>query len=226
MGNQQCQDAQKELAEQLTDLTERFDVLKIVHHEILKRAKQYHNYGVSVHLTIMIIGAVSAAQATVRNQIGADSKSIILLFTVLAILMTIGAGLESFFKWSKKSGALCSLAAGCAVLLSRRYDHPNKAPSEHATERNQSSLCKILNLADDDLKAVNRKILEVQNRVAELGMTDLALKVSDLDEGIVRDQLGHKIIEPSSDGNGGPREGQAILSTSTEIVALLVRERH
>jgi hypothetical protein len=110
----------------LTDLTERFAVLKIVHHEILKRAKQYHNYGVSVHLTIMILGAVSAAQATVRNQMGADSKSIILLFTVLAILMTIGAGLESFFKWSKKSGALCSLAAGCAVLLYRRYDHPIK----------------------------------------------------------------------------------------------------
>jgi hypothetical protein len=84
----------------------------------------------------------------------------------------------------------------------------------------------MLKLAEDDLKAVNRKIIEVQNRVAELGVTDLALKVSDLDEGIVRDLLGHKIIEPSSDGNGGPREGQAILSTSTEVVALLVRERH
>jgi hypothetical protein len=226
MGNQQCQDAQKELAKRLTELDYRFVVLNIVHREILKRAKQYHDYGVSVHLTIMILGAVSAAQATVKNQMGADSKSIILLFTVLAILMTIGAGLESFFKWSKKSGALCSLAAGCAVLLYRRHDHPHKVLSEHATERSQSSPCKILKLADDDLKAVNRKIIEVQNRVAELGMTDLALKVNDLDEGKFRDPHGYTIIEPSSDGNGRPLEGQAILSTQTEIVTLLVRERH
>ena len=226
MGNHQCQDTQKELAERLTELRERFAVLKKVHREVLERAKQYHNYGVSVHLTIMVLGAVSAAQATVKNQMAADSKSIILLFTVLAILMTIGAGLESFFKWSKKSGALCSLAAGCAVLLNRRYDLPHKVPSEHATEGDQSILCKILKLADDDLKAVNRKITEVQNRVAELGMTELALKVSDLDEGKVRDPLGQKIIEPSSDGNGRPPERQAILSTPTEIVTLLVRERH
>jgi hypothetical protein len=221
MGDQRFQDTQKELTKRSTELEERIADLKYVHCEVLKKAKQYHNCAISVHLTIMILGAVSAAQATVKDQMGADSKGIILFFTVLAILMTVGAGLESFFNLSKKSGALCSLAAGCAVLLQKWHDHSHRVASEHATERNQSSR-NTLRLADDDLKAVNNKIIEVQNRVGELGVTDLALKFSSLDGGMSR----HKMIEPSSDGNGRPVEGQAILNTPTEIVALLVRERH
>jgi hypothetical protein len=214
MDDQRFQDTREELTNRITDL-------KGVHCDLLEKANQYRNYAISVHLTIMILGAVSAAQATVKDQIGADSKGIIFLFTVLAILMTVGAGMESFFNWSKKSGALCSLAAGCAVLIYKWHDHSHKVASEHLTERNQSSR-NMLKLANDDLKAVNSKIIEVQNRVAELGVTDLALKFSSLDEGM----FGHKIIEPSSDGNGRPVEGQAILNTPTEIVALLVRERH
>jgi hypothetical protein len=74
----------------------------------------------------------------------------------------------------------------------------------------------MLELADDGLKAVNSKIVEIQNRATELGVTDLALKFSSLGpEDIFRVPLGHKCIKPSSNGNGRPVVGQAILNTPT-----------
>jgi hypothetical protein len=232
MADQQFQDVH-------TELTERFMEFKKLHHEILKEAKRYHHYGTSVHVTIVILGAVSAAQATVKDRTGADSRGIIFLFSVLAILMTIGAGLESFFKWSKKSGALCSLAAACAVFQYKWYDRWHKVASECAAGCNGRNLRKMHRLAEDYFKARNSKIMEIQNRAseldvikiqnmaAELGVTDLALKFSPLGpEDMPRVPLGDKIFDPSSDGNGRSVEGQAILNTPIEIVTLLVRERN
>jgi hypothetical protein len=184
-----------------TELTKRFIEFKELHREILKEAKRYHNYGTSVHLTIIILGAVSAAQATVKDQTGADSMGIVLLFTLLAILVTIGASLESFCKWSKKSGALCSLAAGCAVFQYKWYDRWYKVESECTAERNERNLRKMHQFAEDYFKARNSKLMEIQNRAAELGVTDLALKFV-MPRGHVQSPLGHKRIDPSSDGNG------------------------
>jgi hypothetical protein len=233
MDGQQFQDVH-------TDLTKRFMDFKKLHREILKEAKRYHNYGASVHVTILSLGAMSAAQATVKDQTGTDSRGIIiLLFSALAILMTIGAGLESFFRWNKKSGALCSLAAACGVFQYKWYDRWHKVASECAAECNERNLRKMHKLAEDYFKAMNSKIMEIQNSAselgvikiqnmaAELGVTDLALKFSSLGpEDKFRVPLGDKRIDASSDGNGRSVKGQAILNTPAEIVTMPVRERH
>jgi hypothetical protein len=222
MGDQWLQDAQKELTERSAELTERFAHFKELHHQILKKARLYHNFGTSVHLTIIILGAVSAAQATVKDQIGANRGSAILLFSVLAILMSIGVGLESFFKWSKKSGALCSLAAMCEASIYNWHDQWHRVAFEYAAQPNHS-IRKMLKLADEDLKAMNGKMIHIENRLAQLGVT---LKFSFLSpEDIFRVPFGPERTEPSSDRNGRQVKGQAILNTSTEVVTLLVRER-
>jgi len=186
-------------------LCERFTKFKDLECEIRKRAKRYYYYGTSVHLTIIILGAVSAAQATVKDQMGADGRSIILLFSVLATLMTITAGLESSFKWSHKSGALCSLAAMCAVFQYKMHDRWSKVASEWATQPDERSLYKMRKLAYDDLADINRKIIEIQKRASELGVTGLALKDSSLrSEDMFRVPPEYKRPYPSSDGNGRP----------------------
>jgi hypothetical protein len=229
MGDQRFQDVYPEL-------TDRFMEFKKLHCEILKEAKRCHDYGASVHVTIIVLGAVSAAQATVKDQTGAH-RGIVFLFSVLAILMTIGVGLESFFKWNKKSGALCSLAATCGVFQYKWYDRLHKVASECAGGCNGRDLRKLHKLAEEYFKARNSKIMEIENRAAELGVmeiqkmaakfgvTDLAPKFSSLGpEDRSRGPLGDKRIDASSDGDGQSVEGQAILNTPTEIVTLLVRE--
>jgi hypothetical protein len=205
-------------------LTKRFTEFIDLHRSLVKKAKRYHHYGTSVHLTIIILGAVSAAQATVKNQVGADSRSIILFFSILAILMTIGAGLESFFKWNHKSGAFYSLAAMCTASLYKMHDQWQKVASEYAAKPNQVTLGKVLKLADDDLEAMNSKIVHIHNRAAALGVTDL--KLGSLGpKDMFNVALDHTRIDLSSDGNGRPAEGKASLNAHDDARASMGRLR-
>jgi len=202
MDDQRFQDAQKELTKRFTEFLE-------LHGFIVMKAKQYHHRGTFVHLTIIILGAVSAAQATVKDQMGTDRRAIILLFSVLAILMTIGAGLESFFKWNHKSGAFYSLATVCAASLYKMHDEWYKVTSEYADQRNDANLHKVLKLADADLEAMNSKIAEIHNRAAEFGETGLALKLTSLNpKHMFKVPFGCTRIDPSNNGNGRSAEGK------------------
>jgi hypothetical protein len=202
MEDRRFQNAQKEL-------TKRFAELLKLHDFILMKAKQYHRYGTFVHLTLIILGAVSAAQATVKDHLGADTTSIIVLFSVLAILITISAGLESFFKWNHKSGAFYSLAAMCAASLYKMHDQWYKATSEYTDQPNPSSLHKVLRLADADLESMNSKIVEIHNRAAELGVTDLAIKLTSLSpKDMFKVPLQQTRTDPSNNGNGRSAEGK------------------
>jgi hypothetical protein len=175
------------------ELTKRFNDLMDLHDRLVKNAKQYHQYGTSVHITIIILGAVSAAQASVKDQMGSHGRSVTLFFSSLAILMTISAGLESFFKWSHKSGAFYSLAAVCDAFRYRMHDEWHRVASEYTAQPNQDNLARVLKLADYDLEAMNRKITAIQNRAAELGVTDLALKPDSLSpEDMFRVPLGQE----------------------------------
>lgn len=201
MDDQKLQDARNELTKRFTELMNLRDF-------ILNRAKRYHHRGTFAQLTIIILGAVSAAQATVKDQMGADSRGIVLLFSIMAILMTISAGLESFFKWNHKSGAFYSLAAVCTASLYKMHDRWYRTASEYDDQPNQSNLNKVLKLAEADLEVMNSKIVEIYNRAAELGVTDLHPKLTSLSpKDMFKVPLRHTRIDPSNNGNGRPAEG-------------------
>jgi hypothetical protein len=184
-----------------------------LHDRLVKKAEQCHQYGTLVHVTIIVLGAVSAAQASVKDQMGVDSGSVIFFFSILAILMTISAGMESFFKWNHKSGAFYSLAAVCDAFRYRMHDEWHRAASEYTAQPNQDNLDRVLKLARDDLEDMNRKITAIQNRAAELGVPDLALKPDSLGaEDMFGVPLAHKRVVRTNGRNGRPSEGKSSLS--------------
>lgn len=205
MDDWRFEDAQK-------TLTKRFGEFMELHRFLVKKAKEYHRCGTLVRLAIIILGAVSAAQATVNHQMGGGGKGIVLFFSALAILMTIGAGLESFFKWDHKSGAFYSLAAVCAASLYKMHDQWHRVASAYAAQPNEDHLGQVLELADSNLEAINSKIVDIHNRAAELGVTDLALKLSSLRP---KDMFGVALGQTRSNsaiaGNGQPAESKASL---------------
>jgi hypothetical protein len=93
------------------------------------------------------------------------------------------------------------------------HDEWHRVASEYAAQRTQDHLVKVLKLADRNLEAINSKIVDIHNRAAELGVTDLALKLSSLSAedmfNIALGQTRDGVL--SSERNGRPADDSASL---------------
>ena len=183
----------KQLEDAKHTLTTRFEEFIKLHKALIDKAKGYHRWGTLTRLTIIVLGAILTGQATAREQMN-DSRGLILFFASLAALMTIAAGLESFFRWEHKSGALQVLAAICAASLYEMHDRWHRVTSEYLVSTDAAHLAKVLKLADADLELINKKIVEIHNRAAEFGLPDLVMEHTSLKP---RDMFAVKDWNPS-----------------------------
>jgi hypothetical protein len=156
----------------LHDLRARYQELKDLHDEVVHRANRLSYLGAAARVSLIILGAVGTAKAVATEALGSNSNIDELTFAAIGILTATIAGLETAFKWERKSGELTSLATVCAATMHTMKDAWSQLMLDYS-KYDSDWLSHVEKQAKKDFAVLDNKLVEIYTRGARLGVKQI-----------------------------------------------------
>ena len=156
----------------LKDLRARYKELKDLHDEVVKRANRLGALGATARVLLILLGAAGTAKAVTTEMLGNSSNIDELVFAAIGILTATIAGLETAFKWERKSGELTSLATVCAATMHSMKDAWSQLMLEYPKD-NPDWISHVEKQAKKDFAVLDSKFVEIYTRGARLGIKQI-----------------------------------------------------
>jgi hypothetical protein len=156
----------------LQDLRARYQELKDLHDEVVHRANRLGALGATARASLIILGAVGTAKAVATEALGSNSNIDELTFAAIGILTATIAGLETAFKWERKSGELTSLATVCAATMHTMKDAWSQLMLDYS-KQDSDWLSHVEKQAKQDFALLDSKLVEIYTRGARLGVKQI-----------------------------------------------------
>ncbi len=147
--------------------------LQIVTDLLAKEAQKIATHASIIKVCLILLGAFVAIREVASQILGTSSPTIVIIFTVTGLLISVLAGLEAAFKWEGKSIELRTLAALCQATLRQVDSQWYKEVGNISEERlKEDAAQKLLELQDT-------KLAEIQAKASALGV-NITITVRDL----------------------------------------------